>query len=80
MSASRVLWPLLGLVFFLGLSGCARAYHAYPRGCCIPYDYCPAPPLPYAAYNDCHCPTPIAAHLLEPATGSVSPDTSRDSP
>lgn len=51
---------LLAVVVVGLLSGCAAAYHHY-SGCCIPYRYCAAPPLPYVDYEGCHCPTAGAA-------------------
>ena len=42
----------------VAVSGCAAAYHAYADGC-VPYEYCPPAPLPYACYQA--CPTPVAA-------------------
>jgi len=51
------LQKLLGVALMVSLSGCATAYHDY-QGCCIPYLYCTPPPLPYVAYEGCHCPTP----------------------
>ena len=54
------IWKLLGVVLIVSLSGCITAYHDYP-GCCIPYLYCPPPPLPYVRYEGCHCPTPGAS-------------------
>lgn len=56
MSIQKLYRVLLGVSVLLG--GCAHAYHEYPCGC-IPYDYCPEPPLPYTAYGE--CPTPIAS-------------------
>ena len=56
-SAMRI---LLGIVLIVSLPGCAGAYHDY-RACCIPYLYCTPPPLPYVAYEGCHCPTPGAS-------------------
>jgi hypothetical protein len=41
--------------------GCASAYHSYPSGSCIPYGYCPEPPLPYATYESAHCPTSVGS-------------------
>jgi hypothetical protein len=52
--------PVLGIVLAAALSGCAAGYRAY-QGPCIPYAYCPPPPLPYTLYTPCGCPTPIAA-------------------
>jgi len=57
MSAKTILWPLAAGML-LAAAGCAPAYYAYPCGC-VPYDYCPDPPLPYGTY--CGCPTPWAA-------------------
>lgn len=51
------MWRLLGAALLLSLPGCATAYRDY-SGCCIPYVYCPPPPLPYVTYESCHCPTP----------------------
>jgi hypothetical protein len=54
------MWKLLGVALMISFSGCAAAYHDDP-GCSIPYLYCPPPPLPYVAYEGCHCPTPEAS-------------------
>ncbi len=61
MSTHHASWRLLGIVLALAFSGCAPAYHAYPDAC-IPYGYCPEPPLPYVTYDN--CPTPIASEFL----------------
>lgn len=61
--------PLLGSAVLIAVCGCAPAYHAYP-GLCIPYTYCPQPPLPYATYPKCHCPTPVTSRYLESNVGS----------
>lgn len=53
-------WRLLAVAVVISITGCASAYHDY-AGCCVPYQYCSSPPLPYAAYEGCHCPTPGAA-------------------
>lgn len=58
------IWRLLGVALIVSFSGCAAAYQDYP-GCCIPYLYCPPPPLPYVAYEGCHCPTPGASLYLQ---------------
>ncbi len=58
MSIKRVFWPWLVAVSLCMTFGCASAYHAYPCGC-VPYGYCPGPPLPFTNY--CGCPTPQAA-------------------
>lgn len=75
MALKSGLW-LFGAVVLLAMCwGCAGAYHSYPSGCCIPYGYCPEPPLPYTTYEPCHCPTPIASegHAgVGPATRPVS--------
>jgi hypothetical protein len=55
----HTLWLLLAVVL-PAAGGGAPAYHAYPCGC-VPYGYCPEPPLPYTRY--CGCPTPWAAKL-----------------
>ena len=62
MSTTHAAWTLAGIVLALALSGCARAYHAY-HDACVPYAYCPQRPLPYTTYDNCHCPTPIAAEF-----------------
>jgi hypothetical protein len=61
MSSKRVL--AFGVALLLGVwgVGCSHAYHHYPPCSCIPYTYCPQPPLPYVTYGSCHCPTPIAS-------------------
>lgn len=59
MSTKRKLWPSLAIL--IAAAGCAPAYHAYPCGC-VPYGYCPDPPLPYTSY--CGCPTPWAAKFV----------------
>lgn len=74
---------LLGVALLASLSGCATAYHDYP-GCCIPYRYCPCPPLPYITYEGCHCPTPGASmccqHHPNSSDDAVESDSSlRDS-
>ena len=70
------MWKLLGIALIVSLSGCAAAYHDYP-GCCIPYVYCPPPPLPYAAYEGCHCPTPgVSLYLQQHGTPTTAiPDS-----
>lgn len=60
MSIVRTTRRMLLLAVPLVLPGCAAAYHDYPCGC-VPYAYCPPPPLPYVTYSHCGCPTPIAA-------------------
>jgi hypothetical protein len=65
------MWRLLGVPLLVSLSGCAAAYHDY-QGCCIPYLYCPPPPLPYVAYEGRHCPTP-GASLYSQQYGSSGP-------
>ena len=50
-----------GVLLLAVACGCSAAYHDYPCGC-VPYGYCPLPPLPYAAYETCH--TPVAACYL----------------
>lgn len=52
MSTKQSLWSWLAAALLLAASGCAAAYHAYPCGC-VPYGYCPDPPLPYTAYCGC---------------------------
>lgn len=37
------------------ISGCARAYHAYPNGC-VAYEYRPQQAAPFSFYRG--CPTP----------------------
>ena len=54
-----------GLLPLVISCGCSAAYHDYPCGC-VPYRYCPPPPMRYAAYDA--CPTPLAACYLENAT------------
>ena len=51
----------LASILLIVSSGCAGAYRDYPKGC-VPYGYCPQPPLPYVEY--CGCPTPIAERYL----------------
>lgn len=53
-------WKLMGIALLVSMSGCAAAYHDY-ESCCIPYLYCTPQPLPYVAYEGCHCPTPGAS-------------------
>ena len=69
-------WKLLGVALMVSLSGCATAYHDY-QGCCIPYLYCTSPPLPYVAYEDCHCPTPGASLYFQQhgISGNAVPDS-----
>lgn len=74
MSAKHAFRRLLGLVLAIGLTGCASAYHAYPTGCCIPYSYCPPSPLPYTAYDQCHCPTPVATQWRQQNAAAQSPE------
>ena len=67
-------WPWLAVVLLSATAGCAPAYHAYPCGC-VPYGYCPEPPLPFINY--CGCPTPQAAkfggeHPTAPAEADQS--------
>jgi hypothetical protein len=66
-----VTWELLTVALMVSFSGCAAGYHDY-SGCCIPYLYCSPPPLPYAAYEGCRCPTPVASQYLEHETGFSS--------
>lgn len=61
MNMQRAIWLGIALVAMAMCFGCARAYHSYPPCSCVPYSYCPQPPLPYTTYESCHCPTPIAA-------------------
>jgi hypothetical protein len=75
MARKSGLW-LLGAVALLATClGCASPYHSYPSGCCIPYAYCLEPPLPYATYESCHCPTPVAAER-HARQGAASADPS----
>ena len=46
-----------GVPLLVAFAGCAAAYRDYPGGC-VPYGYCPPPPLAYTVYDA--CPTPIA--------------------
>ena len=64
------MWKLLGVGLIVSLFGCAAAYHDYP-GCRIPYLYCTPPPLPYVAYEGCHCPTPGASLYFQQHDASV---------
>lgn len=57
-------WKLLGIALMVSLSGCASAYYDY-QGSCIPYRYCPPSPLPFVAYEGCHCPTPVGPQYLQ---------------
>ena len=70
------MWKLLGIALIVSLSGCAVAYHDYP-GCCIPYLYCPPPPLPYVLYEGCHCPTPGESLYFQQhgPSGTAIPDS-----
>jgi hypothetical protein len=68
------MWKLLGVALIVSLFGCAAARHDYPDSC-IPYLYCPPPPLPYVAYDGCHCPTP-GATLNSQQHGSSGPAVS----
>ena len=60
----------------VSVSGCAAAYHDY-RGSCIPYRYCPRAPLPYVAYEGCHCPTPGASVYFQQhgTSGAAIPES-----
>lgn len=55
---------LLAVLLTVSFWGCAAAYHDY-QSCCIPYLYCTPPPLPYADYEGCHCPTPGALQYFQ---------------
>lgn len=61
---SSAMWNLLCAVLMVSLPGCAAAYHEY-SGCCIPYTYCTPPPLPYVAYEGCHCPSSGASRYFQ---------------
>jgi hypothetical protein len=61
-------WKLLSVVLVVFLSGCASAYHDY-ADCCVPYRYCQPRPLPYVAYQGCHCPTPAGSQYSDLQTG-----------
>lgn len=77
--ASR-LWWLAGVALAVSLAGCAAAYQEY-ADCCIPYSYCVPQPLPYATYEDCHCPTPVASRYVRPDAGALTnPFVETDSP
>ena len=67
MSGNHRSWQLPGIVLMIALSGCASGYHAYRCGC-IPYRYCPEPPLPYTTYCSSHCPTPITSQCCQHGT------------
>jgi hypothetical protein len=58
VSIKHTVWSLSAAILLCVTMGCASAYHAYPCGC-VPYGYCPEPPLPFMNY--CGCPTPQAA-------------------
>ena len=73
---ASTIWKQLGIALILSMSGCAAAYHDYHE-CCFPYLYCPSPPLPYVAYEGCHCPTPGTS--LSSQQQDVSTSASRDS-
>ncbi len=60
MSIKQILWPPLAAALLSIPFGCASAYHAYPCGC-VPYGFCPAPPLPFSNY--CGCLTPRATQF-----------------
>ncbi len=65
-------WRLLAAALAVLLSGCAGAGRDY-SDCCIPYLYCPPPPLPWVSYEGCHCPTPVASRYGEPQSGYSAP-------
>lgn len=67
MSAKHASCSLLGAIL-LAAAGCAPGYHAYPCGC-VPYGYCPEPPLPFTNY--CGCPTPWAAKFYPEQPGEA---------
>ena len=71
------IWKLSGVVMVIAFSGCAAAYHDYPDSC-IPYLYCVPPPLPYVAYESCHCPTPGASRYSQQQS-SIAGDAAPDS-
>lgn len=79
MSRARNLVGWCGVFVALAASGCAAAYHDYPCGC-IPYAYCPPPPLAYGPYEA--CPTPIARcyALDQPALPHPAPHVPDDWP
>lgn len=65
--AKRIRRMLLAL-FVATATGCASAYHDYQdEHCCVPYDYCQPPPLPYALYSACL--TPWAECYLDKTSG-----------
>jgi hypothetical protein len=66
MELQKLSWILIGLS--ICSNGCVHAYRAYPDGC-IPYDYCPSPPLPYTRSTG--CPTPIANRWISESSGPV---------
>jgi hypothetical protein len=74
MLTIRRAWRVLGIVVATALSGCAAAYHDDPDPC-IPYAYCPPPPLPYATYAPCGCPTLIAAQYKQRTASKEVPDS-----
>ncbi len=72
----------LTAILLIASSGCAAAHRDYEDGC-VPLNYCPLPPLPYAEYRG--CPTPIAerySSLTAPAgeKASTEPIVAADSP
>ena len=77
MLTIRAAWGVGGIVVIAALSGCASAYHAFPD-LCVPYAYCPQPPLPYTTYSHCGCPTPIAAQYAERTAVRETPDGYND--
>lgn len=67
---------VLALILLIVSSGCAGAYRDYPKGC-VPYGYCPQPPLPYVEYFG--CPTPIAErYLVRPSAVSAQESIDAD--
>lgn len=75
MDISR--WFFAALVTLI--LGCAPSYHDYPCGC-VPYGYCAPAPLPFREFDDCCCPTPIAAEYQATAKAPVTLPMPPDGP
>jgi hypothetical protein len=56
----RLMARILIVLLIAIAGGCAAACHDCSCGGCVPYTYCPPPPLPYRTY--CGCATPVAAY------------------
>jgi hypothetical protein len=69
----RCVLLLFLLLLVAPAGGCATSYDCY-RGCRVPCQYCPPPPLPYPSYCGCPCHSAAAsAHLSLPRAAEILP-------